>query len=167
MTSEFADNEEMLKHISLKKQRQILLKANIVPSRRIPQGVVNALINDLADLLDSGLVLERALQIIGADNQEKAVAALAERLRNELKSGQSLSQAFNKCGRVDPLLVPLVRAGEVSGKLTGILNTLSGYYQERKELRSEIMASLAYPGILIIVSLLLHDWPDNLCHSCF
>lgn len=149
----FADNEESLKR-RLKKQRQILLKASLVASKRIPQKVLHALITDLADLLDSGLVLERALQIIGSDNQDEAIAILAERLRNELKSGESLSQAFSKCGQIDPLLIPLIHAGEVSGKLSGILITLSSYYQERKELRSEIAASLAYPGILVVVSIL-------------
>mgnify|MGYP000172753261 CR=1 FL=1 len=69
---EFADNAEVLKQL-LKKRRLILVKAKPRSQKRIAPASVGKLINDLADLLDSGVVLDRALQEARRNKAEKLV----------------------------------------------------------------------------------------------
>lgn len=150
---EFADSTEVLRQI-LKKRRLILVKAKSESQKRVSPARIEQLISDLGDLLDSGVVLERALQIISSDNADPKLASLAVRLRNELKAGHSLSQSVQRLGNVNPLLAPMLHAGEVSGQLAAIVLRMSEYFGERRTLRKEIAANLAYPAILMVVSIL-------------
>jgi len=140
--------------LQLKRRRMVLLKAKEIKTHRIPFTYTLRLIIELNDLIGSGLVLERALQIIASDSSDEKFAQLCDRIRQQLKGGQSLSQALNQIGRFDPLLVPLIQAGEASGRLSETLNILDQYYQNKKQLQGDIIASLAYPAILVLVSIL-------------
>jgi len=150
---EFAGNTDGLRQI-LKRRRLILVKAKPQSEKKISQARLEQLISDLGDLLDSGMVLERSLQIISSDSGDPKLASLAARLRNDLKSGRSLSQSIQRLGNVNPLLAPMLHAGEVSGQLAPIVLRMSEYFTERRGLRKEIAANLAYPAILMVVSIL-------------
>ena len=150
---EFADSIEALKG-NLKKRRLILVKAKPRRAARVAQDTVAKLIAELADLTESDVVLERALQVLSEDQRDPAVAGLSNTLREELKGGSSLSQAFAKFGRVDPLIAPMLQAGEATGQLAAMLRRLSDQFEQSSDLRREIRANLAYPGILLLVSLL-------------
>ena len=150
---EFADSAEALKTL-LKKRRLILVKAKARKASRVAKGTVARLIAELADLAESDVVLERALQVLSEDRRDPTVSSLSSVLREELKSGNSLSQAFAKLGRIDPLVAPMLRAGEATGQLAGMLRRLSDHFEQANDLRREVRASLAYPSILLVVSLL-------------
>ena len=150
---EFADSAEALKTL-LKKRRLILVKAKARKASRVAKGTVARLIAELADLAESDVVLERALQVLSEDRRDPTVSSLSSALREELKSGNSLSQAFAKLGRIDPLVAPMLRAGEATGQLAGMLRRLSDHFEQANDLRREVRASLAYPSILLVVSLL-------------
>jgi type II secretory pathway component PulF len=48
----------------------------------------------------------------------------------------------------------MLRAGEATGQLAGMLRRLSDHFEQANDLRREVRASLAYPSILLVVSLL-------------
>jgi general secretion pathway protein F len=82
------------------------------------------------------------------------VAALAGRLRGIIKRGEAFSRALEQVGRFDGLLVALVRVGEVSGELARVLAILEEYYQDARKIQRDLLASLTYPAILLMVSVL-------------
>ncbi len=150
---EYANDTAALKQI-LKGRRLILIKAKEQSRARVSQLRTGQLISDLADLLDSGVALERGLQIISSDNPDPKLAALAVQLRDDLKGGHSLSQAIGRLGAVDPLVAPMIYAGEVSGQMPTILNRLSEHFSRQRELKREITSNLAYPAVLVVVCIL-------------
>jgi len=150
---EFADNRRGLE-LSLKNRRLLLLDCKTVVPRRIPLSVTVSFITQLSQLAGGGMVVERSLQIIGETNEDKRVAELAQLLRQGIKRGQSLSQALAQVGEFDPLLVPLVRAGEASGRMPEILATLEKHFQARQKIRREILGNLTYPAVLVVANLL-------------
>ncbi len=149
----FAQDKETLIR-TLKKRQLLLHNAKEIQLKKIPQKALKSLISELSDLLESGIMLERSLQIVAEDNENEQVAQLASRLRNALKGGHSLSHAFTIIGQTDPLVVPLINAGEISGKLPYFLTKLNTHFEDRAALQQEVAASLAYPAILMVVSLL-------------
>lgn len=139
----------------LLRRRMVLARAAPVARRRTSMDVTERLVGELAALLEGGMVLERALQVLAQEgSDDHRLAALAATLRDALKRGQSLSQALDASARFDPLLVPLVRAGEASGRLAATLSLLERHYEARRRLRGELLATLTYPAILLLVSLL-------------
>lgn len=146
---DFADNRQALEH-KLRGKRLVLVDAKEIKARRVGNGVAVAFIAQLAELAANGVVLDRALHIISEHADDKNVAALAAQLRQGVKRGQSLSQAMSEVGQFDPLLIPLLRAGEVSGQMDVILTNLQDHYRRKQKLNREIAASLTYPAVLAV-----------------
>ena len=150
---EQADSIEALT-LALRKQQLTLLRAKSQKISAISQSVVLPFLSELSPLINSGIPLDRALQIITEDCRDAKVSGLAGQLRNSIKRGESLSGALVQLGRFDPLLVALVQVGEASGKLQEVLGILERYYQDAQKIRRDLVASLTYPAILALVALL-------------
>jgi general secretion pathway protein F len=148
-----AENESDLQR-QLKKRQLGLLHAKAKKIRGISFQLAAMLVTELAQLLNSGVPLERSLQIIHEDSHNPALADLADRLRKSIKRGDAFSVALGQLGQQDPILTALVRVGEASGELGKILGILDSYYNEAQQTRREVLAALAYPAILAIVSIL-------------
>jgi len=71
---------------SLHRQQLALLEASPRKVRAIPFATVFAFVSELSPLLNSGLPLERALQIVGEDSRNAQVGSLAERLRARVEA---------------------------------------------------------------------------------
>lgn len=149
---ESADNRAALEQ-KLKSRRLILLECKEVAVRKMPASVTIGFIAQLSELIANGVVLDRSLQIIAENAEDKKVAELAVTLRQGIKRGLSLSQALAEAGQFDPLLIPLLRAGEVSGQMDVILDNLQQHYKRKQKLSRDIVASLTYPVILVIACL--------------
>lgn len=150
--SEQADSVEALAR-QLKKQQITLLQARERKTRKIPFAVIQAFLAELSPLANNGIPIDRALQIVGEDSSDPKIGELAAQLRKGIKRGESLSQALSHSGRFDILLVALVKVGETSGELPRVLAILETYYQEARQTRRDLVASLSYPAILALVSL--------------
>ena len=150
--TEVADTEQSLQE-KLKRRRLIVVKTSEVKLKKIPEKISSQLMFELNNLLDSGIVLEKALQIVGEDNPEKVLSELSLALRESIKSGRTLAESMSQIGQFDRLLIPMINAGESSGKLNEILEKMSLYYEKKSALRGDIMAALAYPLVLVFVSI--------------
>lgn len=151
--TEQADSFEGLA-LKLRKQQITLLRAKPRKVRTIGSSVTLPFISELSPLINSGIPLERALQIIAEDSRIEHVVKLAEGLRGKIKKGLALSDALQQSGRFDTLLIALVKVGEASGELPRALEILEQHYQQSRATRQEMIASLTYPCILAIVSIL-------------
>lgn len=113
-----------------------------------------ALTRQTAGLLDAGLAIDEALAVLGEQSENKREKTLLTLIRQDIASGQSLSASMSHFERVfPPFYRALVRAGEESGKLPGVLVRLADYLERREELKSGLAMAFIYPGIVIFVSI--------------
>lgn len=74
----------------------------------------------------------------------------------QLDQGQALSRAAERHPKVFPtLLVNMINAGEVSGKLDEILNQMADYYEKDYRNKQKVISALLYPSVVGIITLLL------------
>lgn len=151
--SEQAESVEALT-ARLRKQQLTVLRARPHKTRAIRLSVALPFISELAPLVNSGIPLEHALKIITEDSRNERVVQLAATLRTAIKRGASFSDALMQSGRFDTLLIALVKVGEASGELPRALAILEEHYQQSRATRQDMIASLTYPGILAVISLL-------------
>ncbi|OFW47612.1 MAG: hypothetical protein A3J29_13160 [Acidobacteria bacterium RIFCSPLOWO2_12_FULL_67_14b] len=137
---------------ALRRRNLHLVDAKQAKSARVPFALASQFVAELSRLVASGIVLERSLQIVGEDSRDKRLAALGQQLRQSVQRGQAFSEALRRAGDFDPVLIALVRVGEASGQLGTILESLETYYAGRATLRKDLVATLAYPIILVAVS---------------
>lgn len=108
----------------------------------------------LADLLETGAPLLRALELLGENLKNKKMATVVEELRTEVESGSSLSDAMKRRPAVFSRMVTgLVRAGESGGALISILSEIVNYMDEESSLADKIRSMMAYPMITGITGL--------------
>ncbi len=72
-----------------------------------------------------------------------------------IDGGMSLSEAFEKVGAFDPVLINLMQAGESGGVLDESLSKLSAFYENSKKIRDEIRSAMAYPVFVSIFAVLI------------
>lgn len=102
----------------------------------------------LATLLGAGQPLERALNTLGNQANEKR-RGLVNRIREQVKEGKPLSEALREEGQFSPLYVSLIRAGEAGGALETAMEQLAAYLERSHKLRAEVINALIYPAFLV------------------
>ena len=106
---------------------------------------------ELADLLDGGLMIDQALRVMEERQESVAVRRIAGTLRNELREGSTVSKALKKASpSFDDLYINLVSAGEVSGSLPDVLRRLAANLTVIQELQSKVTSAMIYPAMLVI-----------------
>ncbi|TAH32247.1 MAG: type II secretion system F family protein [Alphaproteobacteria bacterium] len=149
---EYAQNSAELER-RLKQRKLILVESKEAKLPRLKRSLLARLIGQLSPLLNSGIVIDRALQIIGEDSADKTLSNFAGQLRESVKRGQQLSQALESMGAIDPLAITVIRAGEASGQLAEVMQTLEIHYDRSRKMRADIQGALLYPIVLVVLSL--------------
>jgi type IV pilus assembly protein PilC len=114
----------------------------------------------LATMVDAGIPLVGALDILGEQIENKAFGSVILKIRNDIETGSSLSEALSKHKKIfSSLFVSMVKAGESSGMLDDILDRLAAYLEKTSALQKKIAAALIYPAVVssmaVAITLLL------------
>ena len=107
---------------------------------------------ELTTLLNSGIPVDRALQISTELAEKPAFRMVILDVLRVLKGGRSLADSLATHPKYfTDLYVNMVRAGEASGSLGVIFERLAEFEKTRDELRGYIISSMVYPALLSLV----------------
>jgi len=111
---------------------------------------------ELAALLKAGLPLLQALHLLAERQREPQFRAMLEQVRERVKSGVELSEAFGEFGDAfPPLYASSLKAGERTGELEQVVRRFVRYLRLLLESRKKIFSALVYPTFLVGVSVAL------------
>lgn len=107
------------------------------------------LVRELATAVQAGLPLVPALRTIARQGRTPAQRAMLTRLIEDVEHGRSLSDAMRAYGPpFDDLLISLVNAGEVAGRLGEVLTQAARLLDRDVKLRSSFLSAMLYPAII-------------------
>lgn len=107
---------------------------------------------ELSTLLTAGVPLDRALSITGELTEQPEFRFIVLDVLRVLKSGRTLADSLaTHPDYFSDLYINMVRAGEASGALAIIFERLADFERSRDDLRSYIVSSMIYPGLLALV----------------
>lgn len=142
------------------------------PAGRLPRGRrvaprhLHGFIRQLASLVRSQVPVLRSLSILSEQTSDPALRQIITQVAKDIQQGQNLSEALAQHGQVfSPLMLSLVRAGEIGGMLDAVLEQLAQKADRDETMRSKIQAALAYPlfvgavGIGTVVFLMTYVLP--------
>jgi type II secretory pathway component PulF len=119
---------------------------------RLKLGELLLFTSELSDLLASGMTLGAALHALAQRVTGRGQDAIVTDLRDEIVSGASLSGALARWPDSFPTLyISMVRAGEASGQLPGVLERLVKHYERVLAAREKVGMALVYPLIVTLV----------------
>lgn len=108
----------------------------------------------LATLLAAGIPLANALTALIEQIEGEKMEPIFRDIKEKVTQGSSLAEAMAHYPKIfNDLYVNMIKAGEASGTLDGVLKRLADYIQKQNRLRNRISAALAYPMIMIIVGI--------------
>ena len=108
-----------------------------------------------ATMINSGLSLLRALNILAEQTPNKKLASVLGQVRNSVEVGSPLSGALAEHPEVfPPLMINMIRAGEVGGFLDGVLLQIAENYEAEVKLRSKIKSAMTYPVVVFVMAIL-------------
>jgi type IV pilus assembly protein PilC len=109
----------------------------------------------MATMVAAGLSLLRTLTIITEQTENPALAKAFDAVRGDVETGLSFSDAIAKRPEVfPPLMINLVRAGEIGGFLESSLESIAVNYEAEVKLTGKIKSAMTYPVIVLIIALI-------------
>jgi len=119
---------------------------------RVKLSDLAALSGQLADLLNAGVAIPRALGILQGQTRTGALKRTLKEIADDVDQGHSLSDAMRRHPKVfSPFYINMARAGETGGMLPVSLKRLEEHYEAQDELRAKVRAAAAYPAFLLFL----------------
>jgi general secretion pathway protein F len=122
--------------------------------RRLSQTELAVVTRQLASLLGASLPVSDALTVMVEQSERQHLRELMAAIRTDVLGGTSLSKALARHPRQFPdIYRALIAAGEESGKLGSVLQSLADYIEERAKLQQKITLAFVYPAIVTLVAM--------------
>jgi type IV pilus assembly protein PilC len=106
-------------------------------------------------LIRAGLPILKALDLLSDRLTDAKLAPHIKAVREEVKNGSLLSDAFARQDVFPPIYITSVLAGEKSGSLGEVLDRFITYQKLALAVRKKLLMSLIYPCLLIILVICL------------
>jgi type IV pilus assembly protein PilC len=124
--------------------------------RRIRPRDIASFTRQLATLTGAGVPMVQALGIIATSEDNPRMQRMVEAIQNQVASGVSLAKAMEQHPKYfDYLFVNLVAAGEGSGKLEQLLDSIATYKEKMEYIKAKIKKAMIYPASVIAVAILV------------
>lgn len=106
---------------------------------------------ELGNLLDSGLPIDRALYVLSEHAEKKAFRLIIREVYVDIQKGGSLSGAMSRHKVFPTIYVNMIRAGEAGGILDTVIKRIVSFLEITLSLKKEITSALIYPLLLVFV----------------
>lgn len=157
-----APNEAVLRyrlrrqHISSIKVGKKAKSLKIPLLGRISQKDIAIFTRQLAAMINAGLPIVQALDILSNQQKNKSFKNILNQIKLDVEGGSSLAEALKKHPKIfDELFVNMVIAGETGGFLDKVLNRITAYKEKALALRKKVKGAMVYPIITLVVALIV------------
>jgi len=128
-----------------------------IPGRRKKINLEKFLIfnQQFVTLIRAGLPILKALELLTDRLTDTKLRPYINAVREDVRKGELLSEAFRKQGIFPKIYVTTVMAGEKSGSLVEVVERFITYQKLALAVRKKVLVSLMYPCVLIVLVVLL------------
>lgn len=130
--------------------------APVAKGPKVKTAEVLVFTRQLSTIVNSGLPLLQGLDILAEQTEEPRFAEVIRSIGQDVEAGGTFSEALRKHPRAfSDLYVSMVRAGEASGNLDGVLLQLADYLEATEELKRRIRSAMTYPVVAFSMIILI------------
>lgn len=109
----------------------------------------------LSTLLSSGIPLMQGIDIVARVVGNKYISDKLDNAKEEVRKGVPLSLTIKDTGVFPPMVDSMIKIGEESGDLDGILNKSADFYDEELEVALQKMTEMMQPLMVVIMALVV------------
>jgi type IV pilus assembly protein PilC len=121
------------------------LNVSFGPSAKDVQGFTS----QLAVMIRAGISIRAAIEGISEQVQNPKFRAMLVQMKKDVESGKQFSDALMRYPKTfSPLYINMVKASELSGGFSKMLDRIAGYLAQQIETSSMVKGAMIYPGII-------------------
>src|SRR5438874_1560004 len=106
-------------------------------------------------LIRAGLPILKGLDLLADRLTDPKLGPYIKAVRDEVRNGSLLSEAFRQQGIFPKIYITSVMAGEKSGSLVEVLDRYVNYQKLSLAIRKKVLVSLMYPAVLVCLVIAL------------
>jgi type IV pilus assembly protein PilC len=154
-TVDLPTREDVVRH--LRQNRMMVIRVRQQQrkkrARRIPTRDIVIFTRQFATMINSGLPLVQALDILQQQTDNKALADVTRQVVYDVESGNTLADALDKHKNAfSQLFVNMVAAGEAGGILDTILLRLATFLEKNDAIIRKVKGAMIYPAVIMSVA---------------
>ena len=120
---------------------------------RVKQAELILFTTQLSVMLDSGVVLSDALEVIAEQTKPGIFRAVLMDVAARIKGGDCLSDALAVYPKIfNSMFISMVKASEASGNMPRMFEVLGGYLNADAETRKQIKGAMVYPLVMLLMA---------------
>jgi type IV pilus assembly protein PilC len=154
-TIDLPSRDDVVAH--LRKNRLVLVRIREAKKARrrggVPTRDVVIFTRQFATMINSGLPLVQALDILAKQTENKILSATTKEVVYDVESGHTLADALSKHPNAfSALFVNMVAAGEAGGILDTILLRLATFLEKNDAIVRKVKGAMIYPAVIFSVA---------------
>ncbi len=123
--------------------------------RKLKQATFLVFNQQFLTLIRAGLPILNALELLIKRQKDAQLKQILENVRDRVKGGELLSDAFAAQGIIPKIYTTTLMAGEKSGNMDEVLTRYINFQRMAMSFRKKLMVSLIYPTLLVSVVLIM------------
>jgi type IV pilus assembly protein PilC len=110
---------------------------------------IQAFTSQLAVMIRAGISLRAAIEGIAEQVQNPKFKQMLVQIKKDVEGGRQFSEALMRYPKhFSPLYINMVKASELSGGFSRMLDRIAGYLSQQIETASMVKGAMIYPGII-------------------
>jgi len=135
-----------------KKPKPLFSKA----TQKILPGDIAVFARQLATMLEAGVPLVQAFDIVGKGHKNPTMAEMLLSVKADIEGGDTLAEGLRKKSLYfDDLFCSLVEAGEQAGVLETLLDKIATYKEKSESIKKKVKKALTYPIAVVAVAFIV------------
>lgn len=123
--------------------------------RLFKEAAVSRFARTLGTLLQSGVPLLNALQIVKGTLASESIAEMIQSVREEVRKGRGISEPLKRSNIFPPMAVHMVKVGEETGRLDEMLTKIAERFDIEVRTSVKRMLSLLEPAMILFMGLIV------------
>ena len=105
--------------------------------------------SQLAVMIRAGINIRSAVEGCADQAQNPKFKAILVQIKKDVEGGRQFSDALARYPKIfSPLYINMVKASELSGGFSKMLDRIAGYLMQQIETRAMVVGAMIYPGII-------------------
>lgn len=107
----------------------------------------------LSVMVRAGISLRAALEGIASQTANPVFQKMLQQMQRDVEAGKAFSEALQRYPKYfSPLYINMVKASELSGGFSTMLERIAGYLADQIETRSQVRGAMIYPAIIGVMA---------------
>lgn len=122
--------------------------------QKVPMKDISVFCRQFAAVIGAGIPIVQALDIMREQVSNKSLKQALADVYQSVQIGRTLSDSMEEYPRVfPPMLIEMVRIGEVSGTLDTSLKRMADTYEKQYKLQQKMSNAMIYPAVVAVVAI--------------